>query len=114
MRTCEADALEQFSNEQARLLGMSGEREAVHLGRIEQLERQLAKVSTQRDTLMVACQSVAKDLADHPACLSAGSTQEDLDAAGGDAAFLTWNMQVLLVAIKEAGGEFIYAESDAS
>jgi hypothetical protein len=100
LKDCEADSVEQ-----ARLLGMSGEREAAHLSRIERLERQLAKVSMQRELLLVACHAVEKDLADHPACLAASSTQEDLDAAGGDAAFLTWNMQILLAAIKKAGGE---------
>ena len=86
--------------EQARLLGMSGEREAKHLARIEHLERELAFVTLQRTALLDACESVAKDLAEHPACLDVSSTQEDLDAAGGDAAFLTWNLQVLSEAIK--------------
>jgi hypothetical protein len=86
--------------EQARLLGMSGEREAKHLARIEHLERELAFVTLQRTALLEACQSVAKDLADHPLCLDVSSSQEELDNAGGDAAFLTWNLQVLTEAIK--------------
>jgi septal ring factor EnvC (AmiA/AmiB activator) len=94
LRDIEAEYLEQ-----ARLLGMSSEREANHLGQIERLERELARVTSQRDTLEQACRTVAEQLDDHPACMDASSTQEDIDAEGGDAAFLTWNLQTLLDAL---------------
>ena len=50
--------------------------------------------------LREALQYIADQLEEHPACMPATSTEEELDSEGGDAAFFTHNLQVALLALR--------------